>query len=43
MEKCNWCGKEEEGLEEAGGCDLIPKGLMCCEECLNIPKRVLVT
>jgi len=36
---CEWCGKEtQEELEEAGGCDIIPKGKMVCKECINLPK-----
>lgn len=40
MAECEWCGEEvdEGGLEEAGGCDIIPAGLMVCEDCINLPK-----
>ena len=38
--KCEWCGREVEAkeLEEAGGCDIIPKGFMCCRRCINLKK-----
>ncbi len=38
--KCQWCGEltDENDLYEAGGCDIIPKGFMVCEKCINIPK-----
>ena len=39
--ECEW-GEEsvdKNTLEEAGGCDIIPQGMMVCEECMNIPKH----
>ena len=41
MAMCDWCGKyveNEQDLEKAGGCDIIPKGFRCCNKCINIPK-----
>lgn len=41
--QCDWCYKsvEENELEEAGGCDIIPKGFMVCDECINIRKAYI--
>jgi len=38
--KCEWCGDlvPINTLEKSGGCDIIPGGLMICEECIDIPK-----
>jgi hypothetical protein len=37
---CEWCGDlvNKDELEEAGGCDIIPKGYKVCKKCINIPK-----